>query len=67
MSDTSQYILPVARWTRPWLLLTREEQQVLAAVLFLFLMGVCVRAWRGGAGAESNAAPATVTSERSGI
>jgi hypothetical protein len=66
MNDTNQSILPFARWARPWLLLTREEQQVLAAVLFLFLMGVCVRAWRGGAVPGQNTAPATVTSERSG-
>lgn len=62
MTGATKHAGTVRRWAGSWFGLTREEQQVIAAVLFLFVLGVCVRAWRGGAVSAKNAAPVTVSS-----
>lgn len=54
---------PAGALFRSWFRLTREEQRVLAAVLFLFILGIGVRAWRGTHTGQQRA-PEIVTSER---
>jgi hypothetical protein len=65
MNRIFESILPAGPFIRSWFRLTREEQQVLAAVLFLFILGMGVRAWRIGNAHGATSAPVTVPSERS--